>query len=103
MSDDVQAVLIIGTYLSGKSSVAAEVADVLERNGDPFALLDLDYLGWASAPGYDGHGDDPWLLLRNLRAVAGNDVAAGSGGSSWPGTSRTASPGTGSSPCSTCR
>jgi len=70
-------VLIVGAYLSGKSSVAAEIADVLEGRGDAFALIDLDYLGWASVPGYDGHGDDPWLLLENLRAVRENDVAAG--------------------------
>src|SRR5689334_12506875 len=77
MDGGVEAALIVGPYLSGKSTVAAEIAGVLERDGDSFALLDLDYLGWAGTPGYDGHGDDPWLLLANLRAVRENDVAAG--------------------------
>ncbi|MGH3402705.1 MAG: P-loop NTPase [Streptosporangiaceae bacterium] len=40
------AVLITGVYGSGKSSVAAEIAYLLEQQGDRFALLDLDYLGW---------------------------------------------------------
>jgi chloramphenicol 3-O-phosphotransferase len=75
--EDAKAVLIAGAYLTGKSSVAAEIADVLEDRGVHYALLDLDYLGWAGAPGYDGHGDDPWLFLANLRAVTDNYVSAG--------------------------
>ncbi len=77
MTEGVRGILIVGAYLSGKSSVAVEIADLLERRGDSFALLDLDYLGWVSAPGYDGHGDDPWLLLQNVRAIKENDVAVG--------------------------
>jgi cellulose biosynthesis protein BcsQ len=34
-------------YGSGKSSVAAEIAYPLEHRGEPYALLDLDYLSWA--------------------------------------------------------
>ena len=56
MQEDAEAVLIVGAYLTGKSSVAAEIADILEDRGVFYALLDLDYLGWADAPGYDGHG-----------------------------------------------
>jgi hypothetical protein len=74
--EDAEAVLIIGAYLTGKSSVAAEIADILEDRGIFYALLDLDYLGWADAPGYDGHGDDPWLFVANLRAVTDNYGAA---------------------------
>ena len=40
-------VLITGVYGSGKSSVAAEIAYLLEQHGERFALLDLDYLSWA--------------------------------------------------------
>jgi len=36
-----------GVYGSGKSSVAEEIAYLLEQRGEPCALLDLDYLGWA--------------------------------------------------------
>ena len=42
-----EGVLITGVYGSGKSSVAAEIAYLLEQQGERFALLDLDYLSWA--------------------------------------------------------
>jgi adenylylsulfate kinase-like enzyme len=41
-----EGVLITGVYGSGKSSVAAEIAYLLEQHGTPYALLDLDYLSW---------------------------------------------------------
>jgi adenylylsulfate kinase-like enzyme len=44
-----EGVLITGVYESGKSSVAAEIAYLLEQRGEPYALLDLDYLGRADA------------------------------------------------------
>jgi adenylylsulfate kinase-like enzyme len=44
-----EGVLITGVYGSGKSTVAAEIAYLLEQRRQPYALLDLDYLGWASA------------------------------------------------------
>lgn len=40
-----EGVLITGVYGSGKSSVAAEIAHLLEQRRRPYALLDLDYLG----------------------------------------------------------
>jgi len=42
-----ESVLLTGVYGSGKSSVAEEIAYLLEQRGEPYALLDLDYLGWA--------------------------------------------------------
>jgi hypothetical protein len=42
-----EGVLITGVYGSGKSSVAAELAYLLDQQHTPFALLDLDYLSWA--------------------------------------------------------
>ena len=42
-----EGVLVTGVYGSGKSSVAAEIAYLLEQRGEPYALLDLDYLSWA--------------------------------------------------------
>ncbi len=67
-----EAVLITGVYGAGKSSVAVEIAYVLEQRDERFALLDLDYLSWA-------HCDQPDLTLleRNLCAVAANYAAAG--------------------------
>jgi shikimate kinase len=39
-------VLLTGVYGSGKSTVAQEIAYLLERRAEPFALLDLDHLSW---------------------------------------------------------
>jgi len=71
-----EGVLLTGVYGSGKSSVAKEIAYLLERQGGPYALLDLDYLTWAGT----GTGDraaEFGLLLQNLAAVAANYQRAG--------------------------
>jgi adenylylsulfate kinase len=68
--------LLTGVYGSGKSSVAEEIAYLLEQRGEPYALLDLDYLSWAGT----GAGDRPGeirLLLQNMAAVAANYRRAG--------------------------
>lgn len=68
--------LLTGVYGSGKSSVAAEIAHLLEQRREPYGLLDLDYLSWA--------GDGSWdrdrefgVMLANLAAVAANYRRAG--------------------------
>ncbi len=71
-----EAVLLTGVYGSGKSSVAEEIAYLLEQQGQPYALLDLDYLSWAGT----GAGDraaEFGLMLQNLAAVAANYRRAG--------------------------
>jgi hypothetical protein len=68
-------VLLTGVYGSGKSSVAQEIAYLLEQRGEPYALLDLDYLSWAGT-GTDDQADGG-LLLQNLTAVAANYRRAG--------------------------
>jgi hypothetical protein len=71
-----EGVLITGVYGSGKSSVAAEIAYVLEQRRQPYALLDLDFLGW----GVNYRDDDSagfGLTLRNLAAVVSNYRQAG--------------------------
>src|SRR3712207_1071661 len=68
--------LIVGPYGTGKSTVAAEIADALEGADLPFALLDLDFLSWANPPGVDVH-TDATLLLQNLAAVVRNYRRAG--------------------------
>jgi adenylylsulfate kinase-like enzyme len=73
-----RAVLIAGVYGSGKSSVAAEIAYVLQRRGSGYALLDIDYLGWAGAGREDGPTEED-LRLRNVAAVASNYREAGIG------------------------
>jgi hypothetical protein len=73
-----EGVLLTGVYGSGKSSVAEEIAYLLEQQGEPYALLDLDYLSWAGT----GTGDraaEFGLLLQNLTAVAANYRRAGIG------------------------
>jgi hypothetical protein len=67
--EDGRAVLITGVYGAGKTTVAAELADRLAEAGDAVAAIDLDWLGWYSAPvSWDEH-EDPRLTLRNLAAL----------------------------------
>lgn len=73
-----EGVLITGVYGAGKSSVAVEIAHLLEQQQRPFALLDLDYFGWGGA---DFSSDEAgyFLMLRNVAAVAANYREAGVG------------------------
>lgn len=64
---DADGVLITGLYGSGKSSVAAEITYLLQQRQQPYALLDLDYLGWVA-----DHEMGYRIMLRNLAAVASN-------------------------------
>ena len=73
---EAEGVLLTGVYGSGKSSVAKEIAYLLEQRDEPYALLDLDYLSW----GGDGSSDrasEFGLMLENLAAVAANYRRAG--------------------------
>ena len=63
-------------YGSGKSSVAAELVYLLGQRGEPHALLDLDYPGWAGT-GAEDRAAEVELMLRNLAAVAANYRQAG--------------------------
>ena len=69
-----EGVLITGVYGSGKSSVAAEITYLLEQRNQPYALLDLDYLGWVG-----DHATGYRMMLRNLAAVAPTYLDAGIG------------------------
>jgi Adenylylsulphate kinase len=71
-----EGVLLTGVYGSGKSSVAEEIAYVLEQRGQPYALLDLDYLSWAGA-GTGDRASEFGLMVQNLAAVAANYRRAG--------------------------
>lgn len=66
-----EGVLITGVYGSGKSSVAAEIAYLLDQQDTPFALLDLDYLSWAG-PDTGDRAAEIDLLSQNLTAIAPN-------------------------------
>jgi hypothetical protein len=81
-----EAALITGVFGSGKSTVLAEAADLLEVGGLPFAAIDVDWLGWAltaadvaeggpdaaahAAAQHPAFGD---LTLENLALVVAND------------------------------
>jgi hypothetical protein len=70
------AVLITGVYGSGKSSVAQEIANLLEKQNAPYARLDLDFLGWFDAAG-EGGPTEQSVMLKNLAALVGNYLAVG--------------------------
>ena len=73
---DLEAVLLIGIYGAGKSSVAAEIADFLEEHDVPFAAIDLDWLAWANLE--EGHGEvGERMMLANLAAMVANYRGAG--------------------------
>ena len=71
-----EGVLLTGVYGSGKSSVAAEIAYLLEQQGEPYALLDLDYLSWAG-PDTGDRAAEIELMRQNLAAVTPNYRRAG--------------------------
>jgi tRNA uridine 5-carbamoylmethylation protein Kti12 len=70
-----EGVLLTGVYGSGKSSVAVEIAYLLEQQGEPYALLDLDYLSWAGPDTGDRTAEIE--LRQNLAAVTTNYRRAG--------------------------
>ncbi len=70
-----RALLISGVYGAGKSSVLAEIANILESQGAAFAAIDLDWLGWFYVP--DGIETEETMGLRNLRTVIANYAEAG--------------------------
>jgi len=70
-----EGVLLTGVYGSGKSTVAAEIAYLLEQRRQPYALLDLDFLGWGVD--YPDEAAGFGLMLRNLAAVVSNYREAG--------------------------
>jgi chloramphenicol 3-O-phosphotransferase len=71
-----EAVLVCGAYGTGKSSVAAEIAETLERNHLAYGALDLDWLMWFDVPGLD-RAPARRVSLANIAAVVGNYRDAG--------------------------
>ena len=74
MQDEPQAALITGLFGTGKSSVAIEMADVLEQPGLPYAVIDLDCLCWGWAGGAEG--SEHRMMLANLAPVMTNYLGA---------------------------
>lgn len=74
--DDVDGVLITGVYGTGKSTVAAEIAETLERQGRPYGALDLDWLTWFEVPGLE-RDELTGVYLANVADVVRNYREAG--------------------------
>ena len=70
------AILITGPFGAGKSSLAGEIADLVEGE-IPYAAIDLDWLAWYDA--IDGSPDHELgaVGLKNLSDVVRNYVDAG--------------------------
>jgi hypothetical protein len=76
MASTPAAVLVTGVFGVGKSTVAADLADVLEIVDVPYAALDLDWLTWTNTSG-PSRADEHQMMLTNLAAVVGNYLDAG--------------------------
>ncbi|MGI8533580.1 MAG: adenylyl-sulfate kinase, partial [Candidatus Limnocylindrales bacterium] len=50
---NVQGVLLTGIFGVGKSTVAAEMAEMLEERQVRYAALDMDWLTWAYSADHD--------------------------------------------------
>jgi hypothetical protein len=70
-----EGLLITGVYGTGKSSLAAQIADLLEAQGVPYGAIDLDWLAWFDVGSDEAARRD--VYLRNVRAVVGNERRAG--------------------------
>lgn len=71
-----EAVLITGVYGTGKTSVCKELAERLESAGVAYGAIDLDWLGWFTAPQLDAAAVQR-THLDNLAAIATNCADAG--------------------------
>jgi adenylylsulfate kinase len=63
-----RAILLTGTMGSGKTVVTIAIGELLERRGQPYALIDLDWLGWVEPAPSSGLSQRA-VLAENLRLV----------------------------------
>jgi adenylylsulfate kinase len=71
-----RAILLTGTMGSGKSAVSIEIGERLEAAGKPYALVDLDWLGWMQ-PAPASPLTQRAVLAENLRLIWPTFRAAG--------------------------
>lgn len=71
-----ESVLLAGVFGVGKSTVAADMASILEATGTPYGAIDLDWLAWTNANG-STRADFIDMMARNLHVVAENYRTAG--------------------------
>ncbi len=70
------AIILIGPVGAGKTTTLHELEAILDASGRPNAIIDLDWLSWASPAASSGVSNHD-LLVRNLAAVWQNFHAAG--------------------------
>jgi adenylylsulfate kinase len=63
-----RAILLTGTMGSGKTAVTIELGERLELGGEPYALVDLDWLGWLQ-PAPASLLTQRSVLAQNLRLI----------------------------------
>ncbi len=71
-----RAILLTGTMGSGKSVVTIAVGELLQQRGQPYALVDLDWLGWVE-PARGSPLSQRAVLAENLRLIWPTFRAAG--------------------------
>jgi adenylylsulfate kinase-like enzyme len=71
-----RALLLIGPVGSGKTTTLHELEAILDQRGTPNAIIDLDWLAWATPPSGSGVSNHD-LLVRNLADVWANFHDAG--------------------------
>ena len=76
VADAARTVLITGAYGTGKTTLAAEIAELLADRHVPCAAIDLDWLGWFWLPGKREHTVND-IVVANLGAMADTYSKAG--------------------------
>jgi hypothetical protein len=71
-----RAILLTGTMGSGKSVVTIAIGELLQQRGQPYALVDLDWLGWVE-PAPSAPLSQRAVLAENLRLIWPTFRAAG--------------------------
>jgi hypothetical protein len=62
------AILLTGTMGSGKTAVTIAIGEILGLRGQPYALVDLDWLGWVQ-PAPASSLTQRSVLAQNLRLI----------------------------------
>jgi hypothetical protein len=68
------ALLLTGAVGTGKTAVAIEATRLLAQHGARAAAIDLDWLAWVDAPGFDAYDE---LIGRQLAAMWPNLASVG--------------------------
>lgn len=63
-----RAILLVGPVGAGKTTTLHEIEAILDQRGVPNAIIDLDWLAWATPPEQSGVSHHE-LLVRNLADV----------------------------------